>query len=83
MKRYTSKSLVPDVASLNAKLAAMGHDKRLIVANRYNYAAVDLATIEQLARHCCQRNLETGTPRECLHAAQMYVFGVMESANAA
>ena len=83
MKRYTSKSLVPDVASLNAKLAAMGHDMRLIVANRYNYAAVDLATIEQLASHCCQRNLVTGTPRECLHAAQMYVFGVMESAIAA
>lgn len=76
--RYTGKSLEADVAALNAKLESMGHDLRFDVGYRYNYTAIDLATVEDLKRHCCQRMLIGGTPRECLHAAQMHVFGVME-----
>ena len=79
MKRYTGKALEADIAILNNKLEALNSDMRFDVGYRYNYTAIDLCTTEQLARHCCERNLETGTPRECLHAARLYVFGQMET----
>jgi hypothetical protein len=73
VKRYTGKSLEADVASFNEQLAARGDAYRFLVSYRYNYTAVDLATPAQLARHICQRNLETGTPRECLNACYRYL----------
>lgn len=77
MKRYTHKSLAADVELLNAKLAEKGHEMRFMIGGRYNYSAIDLATVEQLARHCCQRNLDTGTPRECLNACHEYMVHAM------
>lgn len=73
MKRYTGKNLESDVASINQKLETLGAPLRLVVGYRYNYTAIDLATPEQLARHCCQRNLECGSPRECLAAANAFL----------
>lgn len=73
MKRYTHKSLAADLEILNAKLAEKGHEYRFMIGARYNYSAVDLATPEQLARHCCQRNLALGTPRECLAECHAYM----------
>jgi len=73
MKRYTHKALESDVEILNAKLAEKGHEMRLMVGARNGYSAIDLATVEQLARHCCQRMLEAGTPRECLSACHEYM----------
>lgn len=73
MKRYTYKNLQSDIEVLNAKLAEKGHNMRFVVGSRNGYTAVDLATIEQLARHCCQRMLVGGTPRECLNACHEYV----------
>lgn len=73
MKRYTHKALTADVETLNAKLAEKSHDMRFMVGARYGYSAIDLATVEQLARHCCQRMLEGGTPRECLAACHKYM----------
>ncbi len=73
MKRYTHKALESDVETLNAKLAEKGHPMRFMVGTRYGYSAIDLATVEQLARHCCQRNLDSGTPRECLAACHAYM----------
>lgn len=73
MKRYTHKSLQADVAELNEKLAEKGHEYRFMVGGRYNYSAIDLATVEQLERHCCQRNLTLGTPRECLAECHAYM----------
>jgi hypothetical protein len=46
---------------------------RFDVGYRYNYTTIDLATPEQLARYCCARNLQTGTPRECLNACYQYI----------
>lgn len=73
MSRYTGKSLEKDVQEINAKLEKLNSPLRCVVGYRYNYTAIDLATPEQMARHCCQRNLETGTPRECLAAANAFV----------
>ena len=73
MKRYTGKSLEADVKGFNEQLAARGDAYRFDVGYRYNYTAIDLATPKQLARHCCARNLQTGTPRECLNACYKYL----------
>ena len=72
--KYTHKSLCADLLALNAKLEKAGHDMRLVDGHRYGYSAVDLATKEQVERHCCQRMLCGGTPRECLAEAQAYVL---------
>ena len=72
--KYTHKSLCTDLLALNAKLEKAGHDLRLIPGHRYGYSAIDLATKEDAERHCCQRMLCGGTPRECLAAAQAYVL---------
>lgn len=74
MKRYTYKNLTADVEILNAKLAEKGHNMRFMVGARYGYSAIDLATVEQFARHCCQRNLALGTPRECLAECHAYMI---------
>ena len=76
MKRYTGKSLENDIAEINKRLESAGHPYRFDVGYRYGYTAVDLATPEQLARHCCSRNHETGTPRECLAAVNAYLAGL-------
>lgn len=77
MKRYTHTSLKADVEILNAKLAEKGHEMRFMIGSRYNYSAIDLATVEQLAQHCCQRMLVGGTPRECLNACHEYMVHSM------
>lgn len=71
--RYTHKSLEVDAEKLNEQLAAIGAEMRFSVGHRYGYSAIDLATPEQLARHCCHRMLIGGTPRECLAACNAYV----------
>lgn len=71
--RYTGKSLEADVIRFNQQLEERGDANRFVVGYRYNYTAIDLATPEQLARHCCGRTLECGTPRECLNACYRYL----------
>ena len=72
--KYTHKSLCADLLVLNAKLEKAGHGLRLVDGHRYGYSAVDLATEDQVKRHCAQRMLCGGTPRECLAEAQAYVL---------
>jgi len=74
-KRFTYKMLVSECERYNEKLEAMGSKWRLMAGSRNNYRAVDLATAEQYARHCCQRNLTTGTPRECALDAREWMIG--------
>lgn len=71
--RFTAKSLAAALPALNETLAKLNDPLRFTIEGRYGYTAVDLATPEQLAAYCCQRNLETGTPRECLTACHAYV----------
>jgi hypothetical protein len=73
MNRYSYKNLKADVEILNAKLAEKGHNMRFIIGGRNGYTAIDLATIEQLARHACERMLVGGSPRECLAACHEYI----------
>lgn len=85
MARYTYNSLAADLDILNEKLEKLyklnsdfypDKDALLyfVAGSRYGYSAVDLATKEQLERHCCQRNLECGTPKECYTAALEFVM---------
>jgi hypothetical protein len=71
--RYTSKQLEADVKELNAKLEDRQNPFRFVVGGRYGYTAIDLATPEQITRHCCERMLAGGTPRECLAACYKYI----------
>lgn len=71
--RYTYNNLKSDVEILNAKLAEKGHGMRFMVGGRNGYTAIDLATIEQLACHSCERMLVGGTPKECLAACHEYM----------
>ena len=74
--RYTYKQMCLDCEEWNKKLAEYGRKYRFVPGHRYNYSAIDLATPEQLKAHIRQRNLETGTPRECREAALEYIaFG--------
>lgn len=73
MKRYTGKSLEADLIGMNETLARVGDPYRFVIGYRYNYTAIDLATPENAARHCTNRNLQCGTPRECLASCQAYL----------
>ncbi len=73
MKRYTHKALEADVDSLNKMLEEKGHNMRFMIGARYGYSAIDLATVEQFARHCCERMLVGGTPRECIAECHKYM----------
>jgi len=71
--RYTAKELESDIAEINRRLERLGHAMRLGVGYAYNRTELDLCTPEQLQRHCRQRLLDCGTPRECLAAAKAYL----------
>lgn len=83
--RYTNNQLSADLELLNEKLERLYQlnsdfypDKAallyFVVGQRNGYSAVDLATKEDIERHCTFRNLECGTPRECLDAAQTWLI---------
>jgi hypothetical protein len=78
MKRYTSKSLEHDLKSINTRLEAIGHDKRLQVGGAYGRTYLELRTADD-NKGCILRNLEQGTPRECLAAAHAYVSGLVST----
>lgn len=70
--RYTSKSLERDLASYNEGLERNKSPYRLVIGGSYGMTSVDLATVEQVAKHICERRLEIGTPRECLAASDSF-----------
>ncbi len=71
--RFTAKSLDAALPALNETLAKLADPYRFVAGGCNGYTAVDLATPEQANRFCSARNLETGTPRECLAACHAYV----------
>ena len=77
LPRYTSKQLEKDVEDLNKKLEKLNHEFRFVVGGRYGYTVIDLATPEQMRIYCCQRMLESGTPREGLSACHSYLAGLV------
>ena len=70
---YTAKDLDRDVAQLNLKLEKHNSPLFFVVGGRYNKSAIDLATKEQMAVHCCNSNLILGTPRECIAECHAYI----------
>lgn len=72
--RYTESMLRADLGRLNATLAKHNHQFRLDWGHSYNRNTVDLATPEQVAKHCCHTRLTAGTARECLAASNAYVL---------
>ena len=73
MTRYTYNSLKADLPALNAKLDKLGHKYRFVPGHRYGYAAIDLATLEQIKEYGVHTMLEGGTPKECLAACHKYI----------
>ena len=71
--RYTYKSLEAECSYLNDQMKADGIEWVLVPGGRYGYSAVDIATPEAAARHCVNRTLETGSPRECAAEARKFV----------
>jgi hypothetical protein len=72
-QRYTANALKVDVELLNKELEKQGNEFRFVVGGRNGYTAIDLATVEQMKRHVSTRNLECGTPRECLNACYQFM----------
>jgi hypothetical protein len=72
--RYTFKALQSDIQDINKTLEERKSNKRLTVENRNGYTAVDICRLEQLDKKTCERNLECGTPRECLAASQLFLL---------
>jgi hypothetical protein len=73
VKRYTAKSLEADLPGLNETLGRLKVGLQFVIGGRNGYTAIDLATPDQAARHCCQRMLVGGTPRECLQACHEFI----------
>ncbi len=81
MTRYTYKSLDADLTELNKSLDKLGAEFRPQIGSAYNRTHINLATPEQMARHCCHRQLYSGTPRECLAKAEAYALQCFITAN--
>jgi hypothetical protein len=73
-QRYTVKDLAKDIQLLNAKLKEAKSAYYFRLDQRNGFTAIDLATPEQLQKHTCTRNLELGTPRQCLAACHAYLI---------
>jgi len=67
--RYTIKALRLDLEKYNASLAKYGHTYSLKAEARNGYTGLDLYEGDK-----CLRNLECGTPRECLNGARDFII---------
>lgn len=69
MSRYTVKTLKQDVETINESLAFGGSAYSFEVSERNGYTAIDLIKIDVHGEYNCERNIEAGTPRECITRA--------------
>lgn len=69
---YTAKRLRADMPLFNAKLKALGSIERLEVQCRNGYTAVDVYD-----GGVCDRNLTTGTPRECANECRTFIVATI------
>ena len=81
MSRYTQKQFKADLPGLNKQLEAKNSRFFFVFGARNDYTAVDLATAEELKRHCCTNNLEAGSPKECLKACYQYISAIRNHSN--
>ena len=76
--RYTYNRLKEDIAALNKELEERGHEYRFQLGHRNGYTAIDLARTQQHKRGTCVRNIQCGSPRECLTACENYISGLTD-----
>ena len=76
--RYTRKDLRQDAADYNSRLASAGIDQTFIVAERYEWVAVDLASSEAQQTGAVLRTVESGTPRECVTAMRQEFYNLLK-----
>lgn len=74
-KRYTKNDLIADLKEINAELKHTGY--YLVAESRNGYTGLDLFRGDPATgKHgTCVRNIECGSPRECLEAAGDYRDG--------
>lgn len=75
--RFTKNDLDHALNDINVALKPTGH--YLKAASRNGYTGLDLYSGDGSLGHGgkCLRNIECGTPRECLEAANNYRDGVL------
>lgn len=79
MARYTSKALQQDLKEINVMIQKATNGRYFLEAqSRNGYTGLDLYRMEG-DRRKCERNIQCGSPRECLEAAESYKSGVLES----
>ena len=69
--RYGKTQAHEDLDKINARLAKLGHNCNFRMSGRYGYQGLDLYGIMD-GETTCLRTIATGTPRECINAAEFY-----------
>lgn len=72
MARYMRADLRHDLQGINDRAAAAGRDTYLRAEGRNGYTGLDEHSRKD---DRCIRNIECGTPKECLNAAMFWVVG--------
>lgn len=70
-KRYMKTDADRDLVSINATLVRIGHKYSMKITSRNGYHGLDLYTNGK-----CASTIATGTPRECIAAANQYLTGL-------
>lgn len=71
--RYTKKIAHEDLKQINATLKSLGHNRYLRMSGRNGYQGLDLFSRDS---NICLRTCATGSPRDCIDAANSYLSGV-------
>lgn len=80
-KLYTYNQLLTDLEALNRQLREVNSKFLFTTGRAYDCTQLQLATQKQIDSHCCQEQIESGTPRECLHRARAYAMRVFYEAS--
>lgn len=70
-KRYMKSDADRDLVELNSTLDRIGHKYSMKITSRNGYHGLDLYTNGK-----CITTIATGTPRECIDAANCYLTGL-------
>lgn len=68
--RYTENALRHDIAAINRELADSASAYFYKVCPRNNYCAVDIYEVDALGKKKILREIECGTPKECLETVR-------------
>ena len=74
MKRYTQKDFKEDLFYINTNDVLSGVVRFAGFGARNGYSAVDEYVVASNGTIFLQRNIECGTPRECIRAARNFIY---------